>query len=502
MKQVVAAIVLCIGIPISQAQNAFGTLHSNYTPTNSLYINPSSMLDAKTWLDINIVGAGVYGNNNAVYLENESWLSVISRARGNGRQLTENDVLYHRKPNNYHAYNRNFVAAPSAVWSQGDFAAGLSIGGRSYTGIRRVPEYVVRFIENGVQQFTEQHNIDYSMQNRRMASLNFAEVKGSFAYTFLKERDNMFMGGITLSKFFSVAGGAANIYDFNANVNNDSLMAIGNLRADMMYTPDPRLNPNGGWGFDIGFTYQKMLGDATSYYPNSKRSGCKELPYLYKIGVSIIDIGSVKFDESDIRFAGYDFSSYDWQNYADAQLNEENAVDIFAEQESNIGEGQVRKPNKIRLPTFASVQFDYNVWASRFYINGTIIQGLPVGKRQFGIRHANSLSITPRFESYWFEFALPMSLYEYRYPQLGASVRIGPVSIGSDKILSWFNRSKLFGGDIYLYAKIPIARNPKCNDNSRASGSGGPKNRRGRLKKRKPRNKRRKYRGSPTDCTY
>ncbi len=68
-----------MGSIISSAlgQNAFGTLHSNFTPTNSVYINPSSTLDAKVWLDINIVGAGSYANNSLVYLQDQSWFSLL-----------------------------------------------------------------------------------------------------------------------------------------------------------------------------------------------------------------------------------------------------------------------------------------------------------------------------------------------------------------------------------------------------------------------------------------
>lgn len=455
-------------------QNAFGTLHGNYTPTNSVYVNPSSMLDSKVWLDINIVGAGSYVNNNLVYLEDQSWLGLmrnINKVRkgelSEDRLPSEDDIFYNQGRRNYHLYNRNFVAGPSGVWSQGDHAAGLAFGVRSYTSVRKVPSFVGQFIENGVTQFTPQHDIDYSVENLRVASLQFGEIKGSYAYTFLKRRRDMFMAGISISKFISIAGGAANVYQLDFNVDNDSLALLYNVEADAMYTPDPRMNWKGGVGLDLGFTYQKMVGEAGSYYPNSPKMGCRDVPYLYKIGFSIIDIGSLKFDPDDVQFVGYDFDNYSWEQYASEQINEDNPLDVFAALESSIDEGQVRKTNKIRLPTYLSAQFDYNVWASRFYVNATIIQGAPIGKRKFGIRHANSLSVTPRFETYWFEAALPISLYEYQYPQLGLSLRLGPLSIGTDKLLNWIKQSDLYGTDIYFHLKIPIRYNPKCKGRSK-----------------------------------
>jgi hypothetical protein len=93
--------------------------------------------------------------------------------------------------------------------------------------------------------------------------------------------------------------------------------------------------------------------------------------------LSIIDIGSIKFQEDRYKFAGYDISNFDWENYSDADTIKENHIDLFANQEEDITSGRVTKTNKIKLPTFISAQFDYNIWSSIFYVNATIIQSLP-----------------------------------------------------------------------------------------------------------------------------
>ncbi len=451
------------------AQNQFGALHSNYTPTNSVFINPSSMLDAKTWLDINIVGVGAYANNNLVAAGDNHAFRILSE-----QNLDEESLVYAQGRKRYAAFTKAFVLGPSAVWSQGDHAAGLALQMRSYTAAQRVPTYFGPFIENGVAEYTPQHGIDYSVQNLRVASLNFGEIQGSYAYTFLKHRRNMLMGGVSLKKFFSIAGGAANVYDFDFNVLNDSVARIYQAKADAMYTDNPRFNPGGGFGMDIGFTFQKMLGEASSYYPNSPKMGCRYLPYKYKIGVSVIDIGSVKFDPDDLQYVGYNFENYTWYNYNDPDIDEDNATDIFINQESDPENGEVKNPQKISLPTFFSVQADYNLWASRVYVNATLVQGIPHGKRSFGIRHANSLALTPRYESKWIDFALPFSLYEYRYAQLGASLRIAYFTIGTDKLIDLFFDNKMYGSDIYVYVKIPFFYHPKCRSKLKRTDSYNP----------------------------
>ena len=45
------------------SQNSLGTGNSNYSPSNGVLINPTNMTNSKTFLDVNLVGYGIYGNN-------------------------------------------------------------------------------------------------------------------------------------------------------------------------------------------------------------------------------------------------------------------------------------------------------------------------------------------------------------------------------------------------------------------------------------------------------
>jgi hypothetical protein len=451
------------------AQEQYGAAFSNYTPTNSVFLNPSSMLDAKTWLDIHIVGAGTYANNNLVSLKDNNYTRII-RTQGEG--IDEDDLKYHHNHKKYHAYSRSFVSVLSGVWSQGDHAAGLFFNVRGFTSVRGIPAFAARFIENGVPPYTQQHNIDYNLKKVSASSLNFGEIQLSYGYTFYKKRRDMLMGGISVKKFLSIAGGAANIYNMDFNVRSDTLLTIYDLQTDAMYTPEPQLYGRGGWGLDLGITYQKMMGECSSYYPNSKKMGCRYLPYKYKVGFSIMDIGSVKFDEDNTQFVGYSFQGYDWYNYADTDVDQDYALSVFQNQDTDIDEGRVKKHYKIHLPTYVSLQGDYNLWASRLYANAAIVQAIPVSKNKFGVRRANSLMVGLRYESKIFDVSVPLSLYEYRAPQIGFAVRIYCLTIGTDKLFHWMGNNDLYGGDIYAHLKIPIFYHPKCKA-SRRKGVGG-----------------------------
>lgn len=467
MRQFVIVFFISITSIIWGQENS-GSLHSNFMPTNSVMINPSSMLDAKTWLDIQIVGAGAYANNNFIALKNDNIAHAI-RERDNNYQGEE---YYNQGKNKYHAYNRNFVQALGAVWSQGDHAAGLQLGVRSFTDVRGITKEMGLFIENGVQDYTQQHDIDYQVQKLRVNSIQFGEIRLSYAYTFKKFQNKMFMGGISIHKHLSFGGAAANIQNFEFNVRDDIRTSVFRLEGDAMITPDIALYTKGGMGIDLGFTYQRMIGSATTYYPNSPRLGCSRTPYKFKLGVSIIDIGNVKFENDNINYVGYNVDGYEWINYADVDVDETNGSEFLVDAEDDPESGIVKNPSKIRLPTTFSLQYDYNAYYSLIYINATWIQGMPTFKNNFALRRSNLLAVTPRLETKFFELAVPLSLYEYRYPQIGLSARIWLITIGTDKLGSFMGKNHTYGSDIYFHLKIPITRHPKCRGRLAKGNSG------------------------------
>ena len=296
------------------------------------------------------------------------------------------------------------------------------------------------------------------------------EAKISYAYTFHKQRRNMFMGGISYKKIFPLAGAAASIRNLEYNVYNDTVLHIDDFTGDAMANLSPEFSMKGGWGFDLGFTYQRMYSACESYYPNSRKGGCSRLYYKYKIGVSINDLGYAKFNPDNVSYVGYNLSDVDILNYDQLTAEAATFPTVLAAQEATPNEGLIRDPNRMSLPTSISIQYDRNILPHFFYVNATLIHGIPPTKGAFGPRRAHSLAVTPRIETKWFDAALPISLYEYQKLQLGLSLRFYTLTIGTDKLLNFFVPSDIYGADLYFHLKVPLFRNPKCGDN-KAFGS-------------------------------
>jgi hypothetical protein len=359
-------------------------------------------------------------------------------------------------------YNRTFANALSAVWSQGDHALGLFFNVRSYTTVRGIPDEAFDIIDGSIAGAKLEQNKDYSYRDLNVSSLSFGEVQLSYGYTFYKKKQDMLMGGISIKKFVPIIGGAAQLYDVRFNQNSDTSLAYLYADLDAMYTN--RVSPNfrGGMGLDLGFTYQKMMNNAQSYFPNSRRNGCKQVPYKYKVGVSVLDIGSVKYDQNVVQSRGLRIN-YDTTYYGNfSSVSQDSIFQAVSSLDTILNDEDIKNANKIHLPTALSLQFDYNLWKSKVYFNASLMQGLPISRQKFGSRRPNSLMVGVRYESRIFDVSIPFSLYDYHMPQLGFEFRLYCLTVGTDKLLSLVGTTSLYGADIYAALKIPIFYNPQC----------------------------------------
>ncbi len=440
------------------SQDYFGALHSNYSPANTVHANPSSMLDTKTWLDIYVVGLGVYVNNNFIAAQNTTLGELTST-----ESFATDDLLFNTNGRGYHIYTRSFAQLFSGVYSQGDHAAGISFGAYNYADIRGLSHSVGQLFENEITAETNgakslSSGKNYSIEGVNASFLVYGEAKISYAYTFKKNDQRMFMGGISLKKIFPITGVAFKVDNIKNSAYSDSMVHLGGFTADLMIGEEQELSLRGGAGLDLGFTYQKMKSTSDDYYPNAKKGGCKSKHYQYKIGLSINDLGYAKFNPNEVEYYGYQIDEKDVILEKDLSKLPE----ILNKLSSNLRNENIKKPHKVSLPTSLSRQFDYNLYRNFLYVNGTWTHGIYPTKRKFGPRRAHALSITPRIETKWFDFSVPVSLYEYQKMQVGMNMRIYFLTIGTDKLLQTFVPTNIFGADVFLMLKMPIYYNPMC----------------------------------------
>ena len=122
----------------------------------------------------------------------------------------------------------------------------------------------------------------------------------------------------------------------------------------------------------------------------------------------------------------------------------------------------------IALPTALSLQIDNRI-TSKFYANLAIVQ--PLVLNDATIVRPSQLAITPRFETDYFELAMPFIIYNYKYPRLGLSARFHKIVVGTDKLGGFFGMKDFTGLDFYVMVKLQFFRG-NCRNFNKKFGCG------------------------------
>ena len=168
--------------------------------------------------------------------------------------------------------------------------------------------------------------------------------------------------------------------------------------------------------------------------------------YKYKIGLSILDIGSLNYEDS--REASATLDDIDINTLLDGDFDEEikpalDVSDEFVDQ-------------RILLPTSIRADFDLKL-KENFYLNATTRLSLYSKNNVRANRVANQVTVSPRFETKWFTAYSPITLTQFGGVQWGLGGRLGPVFVGSSGAISHiFLDRQTRAADIYAGIKIPI----------------------------------------------
>lgn len=281
--------------------------------------------------------------------------------------------------------------------------------------------------------YNPQQGINYHQDKLGVYATAWAEVGLSYGRIVFQEGRDMVTAGITAKYLMGIAHVSVYLEDLDHTVVNDQDWNITQLTGQYAIT-EPGLANGHGFGVDLGVTYKKMLADVSDYAPHTPQSDCGTIDYRYRIGVSLIDIGGTQFSKNSL-IRKFDNATAYWNDYPTVQAGNLNEIDGTISSQFVSDGNAVTSGTKYgtALPSAVSVQFDYN-FGKNFYANATWVQGFKLSKGTTGIRRS-LIAITPRYEIKWFEAALPLSLYDYRYPQLGLAFRF--YSSPSGRIISF-----------------------------------------------------------------
>lgn len=474
MKTAVLLLLVFLGFS-AFGQDRLGMVSSNYNPSQSLYLNPSSILDSKVFFDIHLVGAQVFAHNNMAFLSGDEFR--FFREIRNPENFPEPQYNFGRAP--YTGHVRGNVFGPSATYSLGKQAFGIFTGVRVVADARRVPRNLGVYMVNTFQ-FADQMGQEFKVRNINVGALGYGEIGLSYARVIRNLRNDFMTAGISLKRLIGVQGVGVNLQKWDYQV-VDSLNLNTTELLGTYAIATGGFNSGGGWGADLGFTYKKMLNDVSNYEPHNPRQNCRYVDYRWKLGVSLIDIGQITFKES--AFAGKVRNSGDtlvWENYAGA--NPEGAdeiADLIEEEFTSDGPtGKESEKVRFKLATALSIQYDYN-FGKGFYVNSVLTYGFP-RKKKLGVQHLHQFAAIPRWENKWFDAGIPVVLHDWRTFDVGAYFRFYCLIIGSDNLKFLIPGTDVYGADIYFNLKVPIFKHWGCMGGQGGGKSSGNSRYRGR----------------------
>jgi hypothetical protein len=453
--------------PLS-GQEMLGTSLGNYSGINGVQLNPSAMHSSKTYLDIQFLGADAFLENNFLYQAKADY--KFSHFFEAGYQWpthqenygTEERIFYWYNNKRFkNVYSSSRINGPGAMLIWNDHAFGITTAARNVVSLHEIPYELANFIYLGLN-YQPQQNINYQ-DNRPFtaAEMGWAEVGLSYAYRFYARGLDILSAGISARRLFGFAGLYTNSRQLDYTVINDSTLSVKNMNVEyglalpVNYSTNEidldQLFKGGGFGFDIGITYQRLKHFHKSHYFTSFCAQKYE-DYVYRIGVSFIDIGAIRFKTNAKKYNIDNRSSY-WDNLTSISFR---SVDQLLDTISykfygNDTSALVGEKFMLWLPSALSVQFDYHL-KDFWYINASLIYGFNLNKAS--LSRPAELSITPRYENDWFEVSLPLSLYDWYLPRIGLALRFYGFTIGTEKLGGFFNLNDFTGLDLYFSIKL------------------------------------------------
>jgi hypothetical protein len=458
-SRIILVFMLYSMLPKADAQYITQLGLGNYGRVHSYHVNPSlNAYSAYKW-HVNL--AGVWANVNNNYLTLRLPYSAYRLPKNippqylseNGNPLFDKDWLTENlngRPK--HLSASSDVYGPSASIRIKSWSLGLITHAGASARMSAIPENLAHALFKELDSAQGAYNRFVHFDDGGLNTLNKFTVNAtsriSAGLNVSKSIDLQYnrklLLGITVKKVWGLQG---------FHLHNSGMTVRSISQDSLVFDPTRMLlvtygdQTGKGWGTDIGATYVFNKKDYKRHGEYSKNI----TRYFCKLGFSIMDIGKInyknaRFDEVAItQPMGVNLSSYDGNvpNGGNYQAAADSFMQQFATYRSYDGNYDVGLPTRLVLS--ADFQLKKNI-----FVSGVATQSLR-SKLSRHARYQSFLMVSPRWESRFVEFSLPLILeYDYRAVRMGASARLGPVYIGTNSLASFLYTRGLRDADIFI----------------------------------------------------
>lgn len=456
--------IVCFFLGISQDEYAIA--NSNYAPTKTFYLNPTNTLDNKVWLDIHIVGVGVFVENDLVYFPKEQFSFVNNIIGGGGFDNIQYD-LGATKKNGLLDIDVQLLSG-SFQYKEHGFALGIKA--RGLLDFRNLSTEVGQLFTVGPESISsESQGVSLEANNMVVNQMMYAEFAFSYSNLFYHQHHKSMAIGFTGKYLMGISGAGIMIDKARLNIQGNPETDFVNISGSAAFGTPAVLTAGRGAAIDLGFVYKKTLDNVSFYEPFTETKSCLPYHYKYKLAGSLIDLGFIQFTSGATR---YDFeSNYTLENTED-YISLNGLGDLSSDALLTLSQ-----TNKFNMYTPVAFNFmlDYN-FENNFFASGQFISGV-FRQFSFGVKRPTIMAISTRYQRKWFEASAKIAAYEFSGLRLGLGLRFAYFTIGSDNLLSYFGVRDFTGTDLYFNLRYFLTKKPGCGER-RGSRKGNRRNKR------------------------
>lgn len=437
---------------MASAQRNIGIATSNYSSSNSLYLNPALIADHREKLTIDVGSLNISFDNNLATVNTRtvygnafhgdtSNINKLFNFNSSDQLSSVGPYVEARMPGFiWHIARHNTLAVTTRMrvfagfnnfnvdLFRTFFDDKFTSSGADYTALLHQFNVTIHaWSEIGLTYATTLtetpfHKVNFGITVRHLNGIGFAGLLGSELNTQYDAETQQFKASGDLKL-------ASNLLD--------SKKTPGGTLSDLFFS-----NMSGtGMSADIGFTYE--------YMANGRRS----TGYTFRASVAVTDLGFITYtNDNTIQLKTKAVIDV---NALHNNGNSAEAIKAYI-QKHGFETDSLVSADKVYLPRAIVAGFDYNIGAG-FYGNLTGLINI-ADRRVFGNSYYTQFTLTPRYDVKHFTASIPISysLLSKRL-QLGLGLRLDHFFVGSDDMLLFFASGQT-GFNIYMGGSIQPSR--------------------------------------------
>ena len=437
-----------LGLSCTFGQGMSSLQTDNYAGVHSVYLNPAFIADSHWKAHLNIGLGSFQASQNRLPHETIFLSEKSLKVQGDKFGITQNEI---RGPGIMVQLRNNHAFAITTRYRSAQSITGnYSLVSWLHGDVAQIPSAAMSLVMNN-QAFSE-YAISYAAPVYEKGN-HFLKVGATYKLVYGWQTSS-----INTSGNLTDNGGTSVDYtsaSFNAT------------HSDLKFTSDLKIadaltgkSPGKGNGFDIGVIYEfRPMAEDHQYLLNGKtRSDPQKTRYLVRAGISITDIGKIKYGQvqsyglsANGTLARKDYTDLEKSNDVKTQL----LNDLGLEGKSQDGSLNVN------LPQVISIQADVSIGKS-WYAGGVFTA--PKNASKSNLNTSSVIAIGPRYEKNDFGFGVTGQYYgTYGKATLGANLRLGVFTLGTDNLLGFVKKNGL-NPQAYAGFFIPLGRWRREND--------------------------------------